>query len=50
MQLIPYAKTKQFTEGVRKESEAFGKIFGSDDAKEGIQAFIEKREPNFQDK
>ncbi|WP_164668435.1 enoyl-CoA hydratase [Virgibacillus doumboii] len=50
MQLIPYAKTKQFAEGVKKESEAFGKIFGSDDAKEGVQAFIEKRKPNFQDK
>ncbi|MFU0792168.1 enoyl-CoA hydratase [Virgibacillus proomii] len=50
MQLIPYAKTSQFIEGVAKEREAFGQIFGSDDAKEGVQAFIEKRKPNFQDK
>lgn len=50
MQLIPYAKTGQFKEGVRKEAIAFGEIFGSDDAKEGVEAFIEKRKPNFQDK
>lgn len=50
MDLIPYAKTTKFAEGVKKEAEAFGEIFGNVDAKEGIQAFIEKRKPNFQDK
>lgn len=50
MELIPYAKTSTFAEGVKKEAGAFGEIFGNEDAKEGIQAFIEKRKPNFQDK
>lgn len=50
MQLIPYAKTEQFSEGVQAEAKAFGKIFGSEDAKEGVQAFIDKRKPNFRDK
>lgn len=50
MQLIPYAKTAQFSDGVKQEAEAFGTIFGSEDAKEGVQAFIEKRKPNFKDK
>lgn len=50
MQLIPYAKSDRFQSGVEKEAELFGEIFGSDDATEGIQAFIEKRQPTFRDK
>jgi len=50
MQLIPYAKTSQFDMGVEKEAKLFSKIFTTEDAKEGVQAFIEKRQPNFQDK
>lgn len=50
MALIPYAKTSQFAAGVKKEAQLFGEIFTTDDAKEGVQAFIEKRQPNFQDK
>ncbi|MFC4556619.1 enoyl-CoA hydratase [Virgibacillus kekensis] len=50
MQLIPYAKTELFSTGVEKEAKAFGGVFGSEDAKEGIQAFIEKRKPEFKDK
>jgi enoyl-CoA hydratase len=47
IELLNYAKNVEFYEGSKKEAELFGEIFVSDDAKEGIQAFIEKREPNF---
>lgn len=47
IQLLNYAKTKEFYEGVSKEAELFGQVFMSADGQEGIQAFIEKREPEF---
>ncbi|MFS0672990.1 enoyl-CoA hydratase [Ornithinibacillus sp. 179-J 7C1 HS] len=50
MQLVPYAKSENFASGVKEEAKAFGEIFGSQDAKEGVLAFIEKRKPNFIDK
>lgn len=50
MELVPYAKYHSFAEGVQKEAEAFGEVFGNDDAKEGIAAFVEKRQANFTDK
>jgi enoyl-CoA hydratase/3-hydroxyacyl-CoA dehydrogenase len=36
--------------GLKKEAEAFGEVFGSADAKEGIGAFLGKRTPKFQGK
>lgn len=47
IELLNYAKTKEFYEGTKREAQLFGEVFNSNDAKEGIQAFIEKREPNF---
>ena len=47
IELINYSKHQQFHEGIKKEAEEFGKIFLSDDAQEGISAFIEKRHPTF---
>ena len=34
-------------EGLAVESQYFGKVFGTSDAKEGVSAFIEKRKPDF---
>jgi enoyl-CoA hydratase len=34
-------------DGLLQEMEAFGKLFGTADAKEGANAFLEKRKANF---
>lgn len=37
----------RFEEGLKLEAKRFGELFDSNDGKEGISAFIEKREPKF---
>ena len=50
MKLVNYTRSDKFLAGMEAEAAAFGTVFGSEDAKEGIQAFIEKRKPDFKDK
>ncbi|MEK5232808.1 enoyl-CoA hydratase [Lysinibacillus sp. FSL K6-0232] len=47
IQTLQYAKHASFYEGIEAEAKSFGTVFVTEDAKEGIQAFIEKREPVF---
>jgi enoyl-CoA hydratase len=37
----------EHAENLTRESDRFGELFASEDAKEGLTAFAEKREPNF---
>lgn len=50
LDLLTYVKDANYTAGVEKEAESFGVAFDSHDGKEGIEAFIEKRKPNFEDR
>ena len=34
-------------ENLQREADEFGELFSSEDAKEGMTAFAEKREPKF---
>jgi enoyl-CoA hydratase/carnithine racemase len=44
---INTARTMSGPAGIRNERELFLKLFGSADQREGMHAFLEKREPRF---
>ncbi|MGX9135498.1 enoyl-CoA hydratase [Rummeliibacillus sp. JY-2-4R] len=47
IEMLQFAKTPSFYEGITAEAQGFATVFVTEDAKEGINAFIEKREPVF---
>jgi enoyl-CoA hydratase len=47
LQMLQFAKPESYYAGVKAEADSFGEVFVAEDAKEGIQAFLEKREPVF---
>lgn len=50
MQAIAQGYTMEFYTALTYERELFGKLCETEDKKEGISAFLEKREPKFKDK
>lgn len=45
--MLQFGKHQAYYDGVEAEAESFGTVFESEDAKEGIQAFLEKRKAVF---
>ncbi len=50
LRVIEEGLTGSLEQGLAKEVEAFGVIAATDDSREGVKAFLEKRQPRFQDR
>jgi enoyl-CoA hydratase len=45
---VKFASRSNLDEGLRREVDLFALCFSTEDKKEGVSAFLEKRKPNFQ--
>lgn len=50
LQAIENGMDRPLTEGLAQEAKAFGAIAATEDAREGVTAFLEKRQPQFKDR
>ena len=49
LEAVCKGSTMPFEEGLRLEAQNFGRAFASDEKREGVAAFLEKRKPRFHD-
>ena len=47
IEVLVQGYTSNMEKGLKIENEKFGELFLTQDAKEGVEAFAEKRKPNF---
>jgi len=50
LEAIEQGLEQSLDKGLANEANAFGRVAATEDAKEGVKAFLEKRQPQFKDK